>query len=264
MGARVATLAVAVIVLAVGPALGATLGAALLVGLGAGTLLGYANALLGRPGGRLARLRVARANVWAMVSAFVCPVVLASASGSGLPWGLGLIPALGLLVIVALDLRAGPRLVRASGTSDKAGLPIGFWLAWAFLVSVIAVEFSIVFWGATLVQRQTGVTTEVATTLLGGLFLGGMFVGRLGQSLGLGTGGDIRRPAAIEHRARGDRFGDRVGLDRARRVWCGALRCRSWCRWPLSARRCRGPGRRARSPDPRRDAGDTCVGHRGS
>ena len=39
---------------------------------------------------------------------------------SGLSWGLGLIPALGLLVIVALDLRAGPRLVRASGTSDRS------------------------------------------------------------------------------------------------------------------------------------------------
>ena len=60
-----------------------------------GHCLGYANALLGRPGGRLARLRVARANVWAMVAAFVCPVVLATASGSGLPWGLGLVPALG-------------------------------------------------------------------------------------------------------------------------------------------------------------------------
>ena len=195
-GAGIATLAIAVVVLALGPALAATLGAALLVGLGAGTLLGYANALLGRPGGRLARLRVARANVWAMVSAFVCPVVLAVASGTGLPWGLGLLPALGLLVIVGLDLRAGPRLVLASGTSEQARLPTGFWLAWTFLVAVIAIEFSIVFWGATLIERQTGVGTEVAT-LLGGLFLGGMFVGRLGQSLGLGTGGDIRRSAAI-------------------------------------------------------------------
>jgi MFS family permease len=195
-GAGVATLAVAVIVLALGPALAATLGAALLVGLGAGTLLGYANALLGRPGGRLARLRVARANVWAMVSAFVCPVVLAAAFGTGQPWGLGLLPALGLLVIVGLDLRAGPRLSRASGTRDRARLPTEFWLAWAFLVAVIAVEFSIVFWGATLIERQTGVETAVAT-LLGGLFLGGMFVGRLGQSLGLGTAGNIRRSAAI-------------------------------------------------------------------
>jgi hypothetical protein len=195
-GAGVAAMALAVIVLSIGPALAATLGAALLVGLGAGTLLGYANAILGRPGGRVARLRVARANVWAMVSAFVCPVVLAVASGSSLPWGLGLLPAIGLLIVVGLDLRAGARLVRASGTHDRARLPTGFWLAWTFLVAVIAVEFSIVFWGATLVERRTGVETEVAT-LLGGLFLGGMFVGRLGQSLGLGTAGDIRRSAAI-------------------------------------------------------------------
>ena len=195
-GAGVVTLAVAVVVLALGPALAATLGAALLVGLGVGTLLGYTNAMLGRPGGRLARVRVARANVWAMVSAFACPVVLAAASGTGLPWALGLVPALGLLVIVGLDLRAGPRLVLASDTSDGPRLPRGFWLAWTFLVAVIAVEFSIVFWGATLIERQTAVETAVAT-LLGGLFLGGMFVGRLGQSLGLGTAGDIRRSAAI-------------------------------------------------------------------
>ena len=192
----VLSLVLAVVGLAVAPALGATLAAALLVGLGVGILLGYANALLARPGGRSARLRVARANVWAMVTAFLCPVLLAFASGSGLHWGLGLLPALGLLAIVGLDLRSGPRLVRASGTSDRARLPPAFWLAWTFLVSVIALEFSIVFWGATLVERQTGVATEVAT-LLGGLFLGGMFVGRLGQSIGLGTAGDIRRSAAI-------------------------------------------------------------------
>jgi hypothetical protein len=63
-------------------------------------------------------------------------------------------------------------------------------------LSVIAIEFSIVFWGATLIQRQTGVSTEAAT-LLAALFLGGMFVGRLAQSAGVGTTGDVRRAAAI-------------------------------------------------------------------
>jgi hypothetical protein len=195
-GAGIGALLLAVVVLAAGPAVAATLGAALLVGVGAGTLLGYANALLGRPGGRPARLRLARANVWAMVSAFVCPIVLAAASGMELPWGVGLVPAVGLLGIVAIDLRAGPRLVRVSGTGETGPLPADFWLAWAFLISVIALEFSIVFWAATLVERQTDVAIEVAT-LIGGLFLGGMFVGRLAQSRGLGTGGDIRRSASI-------------------------------------------------------------------
>ena len=195
-GAAIGGLAVAMITLAIAPALGVTLAAALLVGLGTGTLLGFTNAVLGRPAGRPARLRVARANVWAMVSAFVCPVVLAAAASKGLPWGLGLAPALVLLGILGLDLRAGPRLSRDAATAAGGRLPSGYWLAWTFLVAAIAVEFSIVFWGATLVEGRTGVDTAVAT-LLGGLFLGGMFVGRLAQSAGLGTSGDLRRPAAI-------------------------------------------------------------------
>jgi hypothetical protein len=131
-----------------------------------------------------------------MVSAFVCPVVLATAASNGLPCGLGLAPALALLGILGLDLRAGPRLRRDAGTDASGRLPTAYWLAWTFLVAAIAVEFSIVFWGATLIERRTGVDTAVAT-LLGGLFLGGMFVGRLAQSAGLGTAGDRRRPAAI-------------------------------------------------------------------
>jgi hypothetical protein len=189
-------LAVAIVALAVAPALGLTLTAAALVGLGSGTLLGYANAILGLPGGRLARLRVARANVWAMVSAFVCPVVLAGAAVAGLPWGVGLAPALVLLLVIGVDLRGGPRLGGATEYVTGGSLPRGYWLAWAFLVAAIAVEFSIVFWGATLIERRTGVDTPVAI-LLGGLFLGGMFAGRSAQSLGLGTGGGLRRPAAL-------------------------------------------------------------------
>ncbi len=189
-------LVVAMGALAAAPALAVTLAAALLVGLGAGTLLGYANAVLGRPGGRLAHLRVVRANVWAMVSAFVCPVVLSAAALAGLPWGLGLAPALVLLSIVGADLRPGGSLAEASGGSATGRLRRPYWLAWAFLVAAIAVEFSIVFWGATLIERRTGVDTPVAI-LLGGLFLAGMFVGRSVQSFGLGTGGDLRRPAAV-------------------------------------------------------------------
>ncbi len=182
--AAIAGLAIAVIALAAAPALWATLAASVLVGFGAGTILGHANAMLARPGGRLARVRVARANLWAMVTAFACPIAVATAVRTDLPWGLGLAPALGLLVIVALDLRAGPRFDHVAERSASGGrLPSAYWLSWAFLVAAIAVEFSIVFWGATLIQRRTNVDMPTATLL--------------GKSLGLGTGGDLRRPAAL-------------------------------------------------------------------
>jgi MFS family permease len=188
-------LAIAVVGLALAPALAVTLVASGFMGVGAGTMLGYANAILVRGGGRPARMRVARANLWAMVSAFFCPIAVGAAVTTHLSWGLGLFPALGLLLIVALDLRAGARFAPTSEmTAARGRLPSGYWRSWAFIVAAVAVEFSIVFWGATLIQRRTGVETATAT-LLGGLFLGGMFAGRLGQSLGLGTGGDFRRPA---------------------------------------------------------------------
>ncbi len=195
-GLAAGSLVAAVLALATAPAFGVTLAASILVGFGTGTLLGYANAILAQPGGRLARQRVARANVWAMVAAFACPLALATAATMDAPWGLGLTPAFVLLLVIAIDLRSGPRLARTQAASTTTGrLPGAYWLAWTFLVAAIAVEFSIVFWGATLVARRTGVDTAAAT-LLGGLFLGGMFVGRFAQAFGLGTGGDLRRPAA--------------------------------------------------------------------
>jgi hypothetical protein len=168
----------------------------LLIGLGAGTLLGHVNSTLGAPGGRLARLRLARANVWAMVSAFVGPVIVAAGASIGPGWWVGLAPALGLLGVLALDMRSRRHVVAAAPAGTARGsLPRSYWLAWAFLVAAISVEFSIVFWGATLVERRTLVSIPEATAI-GALFLGGMFAGRLGMSVGLGAGHEVRRNAA--------------------------------------------------------------------
>ena len=195
-GGAIAAIAVAIPVLAATPSIVATLGASLLIGLGAGTLLGHVNATLGAPGGRLARLRLARANVWAMIAAFVGPVIVAAGASIGPGWWFGLLPALGLLGVVALDLRSRRNAVAAAaGDTDRDPLPRAYWLAWAFLVAAISVEFSIVFWGATLVERRTNVPTPEATAI-GALFLGGMFAGRLGLSVGIGAGHEIRRNAA--------------------------------------------------------------------
>ena len=190
-------LGLAIVSLAAAPGLAVTLAAAVLIGLGTGTVLGYANATLAAPGGVRARLQVARANVWAMVAAFVGPLMLAAGASDGPGWWIGFLPAAGLLAVLALDLRAGPRLEVPATTADgDPRLPRGFWIAWTFLVASIAVEFSVVFWAATLVQRRTAVTVAEAT-LLGALFFAGMFTGRLGLAFGLGTGHDVRRPATI-------------------------------------------------------------------
>jgi hypothetical protein len=131
-----------------------------------------------------------------MIAAFVGPVIVAAGASIGPGWWFGLLPALGLLGVVALDLRSRRNAVAATpADADRDPLPRAYWLAWAFLVAAISVEFSIVFWGATLVERRTHVPTPEATAI-GALFLGGMFAGRLGLSVGIGAGHDIRRNAA--------------------------------------------------------------------
>lgn len=190
-----ALIAIAVVVLAWTPAVVATLAAGLAIGLGAGTVLSYTNASLGASGGSLARVRLGRANVWAMVAAFVAPVLLAAGASSGIGWWIGLVPALALAVIDTLDLRAGPRLAVDDPTAGGR-LPTVFWVAWTYLVGVVAVEFCIVVWAATLVERRTGSSIETAT-LVGATFFAGMFAGRTGLSFGLGTGGDVRIPIGV-------------------------------------------------------------------
>jgi MFS family permease len=190
-----ALIAIAVVVLAWTPAVVATLAAGLAIGLGAGTVLSYTNASLGASGGSLARVRLGRANVWAMVAAFVAPVLLAVGASSGIGWWIGLVPALALAVIDTLDLRAGPRLAVDDPTAGGR-LPTAFWVAWTYLVGVVAVEFCIVVWAATLVERRTGSSIETAT-LVGATFFAGMFAGRTGLSFGLGTGGDVRIPIGV-------------------------------------------------------------------
>lgn len=130
-----------------------------------------------------------------MIAASVVPLALAASASAGPGWWLGLSPAAVLLGVITFGLRAGPHLTASGDGVEGSRLPRKFWLAWAFLTAVIGVEFSIVFWGATLVGLRADLTIPEATAI-GALFLGGMFVGRLGLGLGLGAGQATRRTVA--------------------------------------------------------------------
>jgi MFS family permease len=103
-----AAIVVGVLLLVPAPALAATLIAAALIGLGIGTVLGYTNATLGRPGGRLAQKRLARGGVASIVASFVGPALVAAGAASGIGWWLGVVPALGLILVLVLELRLEP------------------------------------------------------------------------------------------------------------------------------------------------------------
>jgi MFS family permease len=192
------SLVAALVAIAAAPALPITLGAMLVIGWGTGTVLGYANAALGTLGGSRSRVALARANVWAMVTGFLGPVLLGLAVGAGAPWWLGLGPGLLFLGLLLGELRrtdVETATLADERSGDHPPLPRGYWQAWAFLVAAIAAEFSIVYWGSTLVERRAGVPTAEAT-VVGALFLAGMFAGRLVYGQGWAGGRDVRALAA--------------------------------------------------------------------
>jgi MFS family permease len=196
-----AAIVVGVPLLALAPALAATLMAATLIGLGVGTVLGYANATLGRPGGRLAQQRLARGGVASIVASFVGPALVAAGAASGIGWWLGVVAALGLVGVLALELRLEPPIDAAvAGMEDvrrprrPVALPGGFWLAWSFCAGAIGIEFAIVFWAAPFLQRQVDVPLPEATAIAT-LFVVGMLAGRLALGLGVGASNAIRRSA---------------------------------------------------------------------
>jgi MFS family permease len=173
-------LASAAVCLATAPTLAVTLAGAGMVGLGTGLLLANLNRTLTRGGGTLARVRMGRAALVAMAGSLSVPLVIGLGENSGLGWQLAFVVAGVLLAVGLWGSRA--RQATVATAADIAGrLPRGYWLTWWLIVLGVSVEFSIVFWASTLVERQVGISLADAT-LVAASFYAGMATMRVGLS----------------------------------------------------------------------------------
>jgi MFS family permease len=169
--------------IATAPAFAVTLLGAGLVGVGSGILLAHVNRTLTRGGGSLARVRMGRAALVAMVGSISVPLVIGLGENLSLGWQLAFVVAFVLSLVGLWSTRA--RGGMSDGVPDVSGpLPGRFWLAWWLIVLVVSVEFSIVFWASTLVERQTGISLGDAT-LVAAAFYAGMATARVGLSFHL-------------------------------------------------------------------------------
>ncbi len=170
-----AVLAGSLLLLAWAPSLWATLGGALGIGLGAGMMFVHVNSTLGMGGGVTARVQLARAAFVAKASQLPVPLVITFGIAIGVGWSFVILPVLLLLgAIVVMSRSSGEEVP----FHDEAGrLPWAFWLPWLMTVSIISMEFCIVFWGSTIVGRQAGVSLEDATLTISA-FIAGMMAAR--------------------------------------------------------------------------------------
>jgi MFS family permease len=181
-------LAAASVCLVTAPAFVVTLAGAGAVGLGTGLLLAHINRSLTRGGGTLARVRMARAALVAMVASLSVPLVIGLGENSGLGWQVAFGPA-AILILIGLSA-AWRRSERAPEIVVVAGrLPRRYWLAWWLVVLVVSVEFSIVFWASTLIERQVGISLGDATLVVAA-FYAGMATARVGLSFPVVSGHD--------------------------------------------------------------------------
>jgi len=177
-------LTVGVALVALSPALPGSLTGAFFLGLAGGTLGTQVNVNLSRSDSATSRKLLSQANALSMVTAGAAPVVMGIAIQTVHAWRAALF--LPVVTAVALSLvRPRHSDKRSSIRLPRANLPRSYWFVWAFIVVGVSIEFSFVFWGSTIVARQTGIV-DADATLLASLFVAGMFAGRflLGRGLG--------------------------------------------------------------------------------
>jgi fucose permease len=121
-----------------------------------------------------------------MAAALGIPVAIGAATAAGIAWRLLFLVPVGVLALLSAATSARPpRDVREVERNQASGpIPRAFWLAWAFVLLGVAIEFSVVFWASTLVATRTGVSLAAAVSL-GALFLLGMLAGRAAVAAGM-------------------------------------------------------------------------------
>jgi len=181
----VAAVASGLAIVAVAPAAAVSLPGTLLIGLGGGTLGTHVNYNLTLDGEADTRRLMSTANGGAMITAAAAPLAIGLAAQYLHAWRVALLlPIAGLAIVSALRPRIGRR--QAAVHPPRTSLPRGYWVAWLFLVMAVSIEFSIVFWGSTVVATRTGAPRSEAT-LLASLFVIGMFGGRMAIARGAGA-----------------------------------------------------------------------------
>jgi fucose permease len=174
------SLGLGAVLLAWAPAIAATLLGAAGVGFGAGLLLSHVNQIMAAGGGAIARVRLARGTLIAMLASVTVPLFIGLGEASGMGWQLALVPGLALvLAAVAATRHFEERPMDVA--VDRARLPASFWTAWILVILVIAAEFAVIFWSSTLVERRSGVSLAEATLGISA-FVGGIIAGRIALS----------------------------------------------------------------------------------
>ena len=178
--AALGILALASLLVAWAPTFAVTLLGAGGFGLGCGLLLGHVNAAVSASGGVRALVQFTRSTLISMMLSVTVPLVIGIGIAIEVGWQFVIVPAFVLIGIAAVA--SWGRDDRPNGSAPTHGrLPGAFWLPWLLVVLVVCVEFGVLFWASSMVERSTGVSLADATLTIS-VFILGVIVARTGVS----------------------------------------------------------------------------------
>lgn len=175
-------MAMGVGLLAWSPWVAGTIAGAGLMGLTGTLLLVATQAILSDHHGERRTIALAESNVVAGVCAILASLAVGSLART--PWGWRSSAGLAMIAIMLLFLyfrqeRLGGGLGSATvrRREESSRLPRRFWVYWVVMLLGSAVEWCVVFWGATFIEQAVGFEKAMAATAMS-VFFAAIVVGR--------------------------------------------------------------------------------------
>jgi MFS family permease len=160
---------------------------AFLLGAVGNWLINSANAALVDHHGPQRAIALTESNIVAGILSLMPPLLVGGLQSLGLSWRGALLLAIlgfGLLALWGRSITI-PEAPEASGmrqdTSQRASLPLIFWPFWLLTIVLVAIEWTLVFWGAGFLNSVVGLPPEQASAFMSSFILA-MIIGRIGLS----------------------------------------------------------------------------------
>lgn len=177
-----AGMALGALMLALGRSAAITIPATFIMGLIGSYLLVMIQAGLADHHRERRAFALTEANVIAVLCAALAPILVGQSEQFGIGWRVAfLLVAAAWLIAFAFSrvISIPTNDDRPTPTTQAQGkLPRLFWIYWGVGFLCVAVEWSLIFWGADFLEKIVGLERANASTLMS-VFLGAMFVGRL-------------------------------------------------------------------------------------
>lgn len=162
-----------------------TIASAFLMGFLGTYLLVMIQAALSDHHGERRAVALTESNIAASISSMLVPIFISQSENIGIGWRAAIILGAGAWLVMLLTF-SGERIPPSEATAPSEGkqtgkLPRTYWLYWLVIALGVAVEWSMIFWGADFLEKVVGLSKVDASGSMA-IFFAAMLIGRISGS----------------------------------------------------------------------------------